>query len=179
MCSSPSPESTIQVPSSPGRTAGANAGAQRGSASGSPTRSRTASGGASIEMEAVSLIRIGRSSVFTYDLSRRTIQSMSDREDLGALFTRISRRLIEAERPLLEARGLTMWQYIALSHVARRPPESQLELAAAIGYDKTRLIGLLDSLEAEGLITREPDPSDRRARVVRITAKGRRRHAAA
>jgi DNA-binding MarR family transcriptional regulator len=104
---------------------------------------------------------------------------MSDREDLGALFTRISRRLIEAERPLLEARGLTMWQYIALSHVARRPPESQLELAAAIGYDKTRLIGLLDSLEAEGLITREPDPSDRRARVVRITAKGRRRHAAA
>ena len=33
---------------------------------------------------------------------------MDDREDLGALFTRVSRRLIEAERPLLVARGLTM-----------------------------------------------------------------------
>jgi DNA-binding MarR family transcriptional regulator len=104
---------------------------------------------------------------------------MTDREDLGALFSRITRRLIEAERPLLAARGLTMWQYVALSRIARRPPESQLELASAIGYDKTRLISLLDGLEAGGLVTREPDPSDRRARVVRITAKGRRRHTAA
>jgi DNA-binding MarR family transcriptional regulator len=103
---------------------------------------------------------------------------MSDREDLGALFTRVSRRLIEAERPLLAARGLTMWGYVALNRLARGPAPRQLALAEAMAYDKTRLIALLDALEADGLITRAPDPADRRARVVELTPAGRRRHAA-
>jgi DNA-binding MarR family transcriptional regulator len=40
------------------------------------------------------------------------------------------------------------------------------------------LIALLDGLVAEGLVTRSPDPSDRRARIVRLTPAGIRRHAA-
>jgi DNA-binding MarR family transcriptional regulator len=104
---------------------------------------------------------------------------MTDREDLGALFTRVSRRLIEAERPLLAAQGLTMWGYIALSHLVRGPAPTQLALAAAIRHDKTRLIGVLDALEREGLVTRAPDPADRRARIVHVTPAGRERHAAA
>lgn len=101
------------------------------------------------------------------------------REDLGAQFARITRRLIDAERPLLAAHDLSMWDYIVLSHLAREPVASQLALAKAIGYDKTRLIGLLDTLESAGFITREPDPTDRRARTIALTADGRRRHAAA
>jgi DNA-binding MarR family transcriptional regulator len=103
---------------------------------------------------------------------------MRDDEDLGALFARITRRLIEAERPILAAHGLSMWEYIVLSQLARGAAETQLALAEAIGYDKTRLIGLLDKLQAEGLIAREPDPADRRARRVRLTEAGRGRHAA-
>jgi DNA-binding MarR family transcriptional regulator len=95
------------------------------------------------------------------------------------LFARITRGLIEAERPLLEARGLSMWGYIALSHLAREPADTQLALARAIRHDKTRLIGLLDELERQGLITRTPDPTDRRARIVTLTAAGVARHAAA
>jgi DNA-binding MarR family transcriptional regulator len=102
-----------------------------------------------------------------------------DREDLGALFARITRRLIDAERPLLAAHGLSMWAYIVLSHLARQPAGTQLALAEAIHYDKTRLIGLLDELERDGLITRKPDPADRRARTVELTSAGRTRHAAA
>jgi DNA-binding MarR family transcriptional regulator len=101
------------------------------------------------------------------------------RTDLGELFTVITRRLVEAERPLLDKRGLTMWQYAALTCLARSPAPTQLQLAAAIRYDKTRLIALLDQLERDGLVRREPDPADRRARIVRITAKGRRRYEAA
>jgi DNA-binding MarR family transcriptional regulator len=102
-----------------------------------------------------------------------------DREDLGAMFARLTRALIEAERPLLDAHGLSMWGYVTLSHLVRAPAETQLALAQAIGYDKTRLIGVLDELEQAGLITREPDPDDRRAHVVRITARGRERRTAA
>jgi DNA-binding MarR family transcriptional regulator len=104
---------------------------------------------------------------------------MADDEDLGALFARITRRLIDAERPLLAQQGLTMWGYIALSRLARAPAQTQLALAQAIHYDKTRLIGLLDELESAGLITRTPDPADRRARIVSLTAKGTKRHTAA
>jgi DNA-binding MarR family transcriptional regulator len=100
------------------------------------------------------------------------------REDLGALFARITRRLIDLERPILDAHGLSMWGYVALSRLAREPASTQLALATAIGHDKTRLIRVLDALEADGLITREPDPADRRAKLVRITPAGAERHAA-
>jgi len=102
-----------------------------------------------------------------------------EREDLGAQFARVRRRLVEAELPLLAAHGLSMWGYIALSQLARQPAGTQLQLARAIGYDKTRLVALLDDLEAAGLLTREADPIDRRARIVRLTAAGRQRHATA
>lgn len=93
-------------------------------------------------------------------------------EDLAALFARITRRLLDAERPVFAAHGLSMWGYIALSQLARRHPDTQLALARAIGHDKTRLIALLDELERAGLITRKPDPADRRVRKVRLTAAG-------
>jgi len=102
-----------------------------------------------------------------------------ERQDLGALFARITRRLIDAERPLLATHGLSMWGYIALSYLARQPAETQLALAHAIGYDKTRLIALLDELERDGLAAREADPADRRARTVRLTEAGQARLTAA
>jgi DNA-binding MarR family transcriptional regulator len=100
-------------------------------------------------------------------------------EDLGALFASITRRIVAAERPLLAEHGLSMWAYIALSHLAAAPAGTQLALAQAINYDKTRLIDLLDRLEGESLLTRTPDPADRRARIVRLTSKGRARLTAA
>jgi DNA-binding MarR family transcriptional regulator len=102
-----------------------------------------------------------------------------DREDLGALLVRATRRLLEAERQLLDGHGLSMWDYVVLSRVAREPARSQLVLAEAIGYDKTRLVTLLDALEHKGLVTRERDPDDRRARIVHLTTKGRKAYAAA
>ena len=59
-----------------------------------------------------------------------------DREDLGALFARVTRRLAAAEKPLLQRHGLTMWGYVALSRVAAAPASTQLALARDIGYDK-------------------------------------------
>src|ERR1700754_3189818 len=110
--------------------------------------------------------------MYAYDLSRRTILAM--REDLGALLTRASRRLIEEEKPLLAARGLAVWGYVVPSQLARKgAAPTQLVLSQAVGYDKTRLIGLLDELERDGLVTRETDPSDRRALIVHITERAR------
>ena len=102
-----------------------------------------------------------------------------EQEDLGALFARLTKSLVDAERPLLAAHGLSMWAYIVLSQLNRQRAGTQLALARAIGHDKTRLIGLLDELERDGLIERTPDPKDRRARVVTLTKAGQARRAAA
>jgi DNA-binding MarR family transcriptional regulator len=95
--------------------------------------------------------------------------------DLGELFALITQRLIEAERPILDRHGLAMWPYIVLVRLARSPTSSQLELARLIGYDKTRLIKILDELGEAGLIARVPDPDDRRARIVTLTDAGHER----
>jgi DNA-binding MarR family transcriptional regulator len=102
-----------------------------------------------------------------------------DDQDLGALFSQITRRLIEAERPLLRADGLSMWEYIVLSELARHAAPSQLALARWIRYDKTRLIALIDGLGERGLIRRTPDPADRRAHTIALTDHGATVHASA
>lgn len=98
---------------------------------------------------------------------------MSGREDLGAQFARVTRRLIALEQPLLDKHALSMWEYAVLLRLRDRPAETQLGLAQAIRYDKTRLIALLDGLEQRGLVTREQAAVDRRARTVKLTRAGR------
>jgi DNA-binding MarR family transcriptional regulator len=51
----------------------------------------------------------------------------------------------------------------------------QRELGEAIGgVDPSILVTLLNPLEADGFVSRERDPADRRRHVVRLTAAGRR-----
>ncbi len=101
-----------------------------------------------------------------------------DRPDLGAMIVRLGRVLIAAERPVLAAHDVSMWGYAVLSALADEPMRTQAALARTIGADKTRIIGTLDELQERALIEREPDPEDRRVRLLRLTPAGRRLHAA-
>src|ERR1700749_2791689 len=95
------------------------------------------------------------------------------RRDLAALLQPLVRGLTAAELPVLARHGLTMWGYIVLNALDDAPESSQAALAERIGADKTRIISTLDTLQEAGLITRDPDPADRRARILSITAAGR------
>ncbi|GAA4723098.1 DNA-binding transcriptional regulator, MarR family [Promicromonospora umidemergens] len=97
-----------------------------------------------------------------------------ERPELGYLLTRLLRTAMAREEPILANAGLRMWDYAVLSALTENAAPTQAQLAAATGRDKTRLIGNLDQLERLGLVTREPDPADRRNRVVSLTAEGRR-----
>ena len=99
---------------------------------------------------------------------------MDDRPDLAALIAPLIRHLLAVEAPILAGGGVSMWAYSVLTALCERPYRGQNALADAIGADKTRIIEVLDDLQARGLITREPDPADRRARLLAVTAKGRR-----
>jgi MarR family transcriptional regulator for hemolysin len=50
---------------------------------------------------------------------------------------------------------------------------TQTELAELVGLDKTTMVVTLDELEATGLAKRVPSSTDRRARVIEVTAAGR------
>jgi DNA-binding MarR family transcriptional regulator len=91
---------------------------------------------------------------------------------------RLGRRLIAMEEPILAANEISMWAYVVLTALKDRPMRTQAALASAIGADKTRLIPVLDDLQRRGLITREPDPADRRVRLLSLTSAGRKLHAA-
>jgi DNA-binding MarR family transcriptional regulator len=92
---------------------------------------------------------------------------------VGALLHRLLQRVLAAETALLDAHGVEMWDYAVLAALRSGPAQKQAELATAIGRDKTRLIRNLDGLAARRLVHREPDPDDRRNRIVTLTPAGR------
>ncbi|BCY14079.1 MarR family winged helix-turn-helix transcriptional regulator [Actinoplanes sp. L3-i22] len=100
------------------------------------------------------------------------------RDDLGALVARFGRRLIAMEQPILTRHGVSMWAYVVLNALAGGSVRTQAALAASIGADKTRLIPVLDDLQERALIEREPDPADRRVRLLGLTDAGRATHRA-
>ncbi len=69
--------------------------------------------------------------------------------------------------------GLTPRMQCVLVH-ALEGKRTQIELAALADLDKTTMVGTVDDLERAGLAERRPSAADRRARIVAVTAKGRR-----
>ena len=59
-------------------------------------------------------------------------------------------------------------------HVDRRAGTRLGELARRAGITKQSMMQVVDDLEARGYVRRVPDPADARAKLVRLTAEGRR-----
>lgn len=97
--------------------------------------------------------------------------SKIDPDSFGFLVTDVA-RLIRAEmdRRIAEAGlGLTPGEGRALAHAARAGAVRQNVLAERMGLEAMTVTGYLDRLEARGLVERTQDPSDRRAKLVRLT----------
>ena len=67
---------------------------------------------------------------------------------------------------------LTPVQFAAMETVAAFPGIDQAGVAAQIAYDRATIGGVIDRLEQKGLVAREVNPKDRRARVLRLTKAG-------
>ena len=74
---------------------------------------------------------------------------------------------------------LTPQEFAVLAYVNRQvgePDIDQSDLAARLGIDHTHTSLLMDRLESRGLLERRVNGEDRRARLVRLTARGERLH---
>ncbi|MEU0601029.1 MarR family winged helix-turn-helix transcriptional regulator [Streptomyces sp. NPDC006393] len=74
----------------------------------------------------------------------------------------------------LAAEGLKMWHHVVLSAVRDLAPVAQADLGRGVGLDPKDLVGVLNDLQAAGLVLREPDPRDRRKNAVSLTEEGAR-----
>jgi DNA-binding MarR family transcriptional regulator len=93
---------------------------------------------------------------------------------LGPLLGRAHERLRAQVDAVLAAHDLHARQFGALVVLAAEGPLSQRRLGDVQGVDRTTTVAVVDALEARGLVERRRDVSDRRVRVVALTADGRR-----
>lgn len=70
------------------------------------------------------------------------------------------------------AYGLTPSSARGLAFLARRPGASLTALAEALEVQPMSVVRVVDDLEAQGLVRRDPDPRDRRALRLSLTAAG-------
>jgi DNA-binding MarR family transcriptional regulator len=95
-------------------------------------------------------------------------------EFAGQLFFRLWRATHTQTAAALESIGLTPALFAVLSFLRARDAAIQQQIGAAMGIDPSTMVALIDELERAGLAKRRPHPTDRRAREVVITPRGRR-----
>lgn len=101
------------------------------------------------------------------------------RDVLGYLLKHASQRLAALTDEVLAPWGIDGKDFGALRVLAHREPASQLQVAQTLGIDRTTMVTVLDALERKGVVTRRPDPADRRRNVVELTEQGVRTYEAA
>ena len=95
-------------------------------------------------------------------------------EFAGQLFFRLWRASHTRAADALGTLDLTPAVFGLLNVIGAREGAIQQELGTAMGIDPSTMVSLIDQLEGAGLAKRRPSPTDRRAREVLITPKGRR-----
>lgn len=108
-------------------------------------------------------------------------KTLDERGD-DALDSATSREAFVAIRQLLElmrgrandvVRGLGLPLPAAMALSRLDEPVAMSKLGHELGCDPSFVTWLADTLEGQGLVVREADPSDRRVKKLRLTAKGR------
>src|ERR1700760_2019776 len=98
----------------------------------------------------------------------------------SALLNHLARLIRMRSDSQLEPLGLRPRHLVALTVLrANGGVAGQQELAAELQIDRTNLVGLLNELEAEGLILPRRASEDRRRHIVELPAAGGQRLAAA
>ena len=95
-------------------------------------------------------------------------------EFAGQLFFRLWRATHTRAADALATVGLTPALFALLNVIGAREGAIQQELGSALGIDRSTMVSLIDQLESAGLAKRRPSATDRRAREIAITPKGRR-----
>lgn len=96
---------------------------------------------------------------------------------IGFLLHLAQSRLRDVVVEAIEGCGLEPAQLAVLGALFDRGGMSQRQLGELTHIEKSSMVIFLDALEAGGWVRRAPDPGDRRAHIVQLTAEGAKRFA--
>lgn len=91
---------------------------------------------------------------------------------LGYLLKHAQLRMFDLSTKALAPFDINGRELAVLVALAGHEPASQLQAAQRLGIDRTTMVGLLDTLEDKGLLSRHPHAEDRRRNVVELTETG-------
>jgi len=77
-------------------------------------------------------------------------------------------------RSRLQDRGMTYARMRLLGALHCSGPQIMTSISDELGVTRRNVTALVDALEEEGLVRRKPHPTDRRATVIEMTARGER-----
>jgi MarR family transcriptional regulator for hemolysin len=95
-------------------------------------------------------------------------------QPIGLALANTAKRLGRAFDDALAEAGGSRPVWLILLALKTNRPETQRELAAAVGIEGATLTHHLDGMERAGLVSRERLPENRRVQRVELTAKGER-----
>jgi DNA-binding MarR family transcriptional regulator len=94
--------------------------------------------------------------------------------DLALLAIWLMDRTKQNVREVADEEGLSIAQLDVLRRLRQYGPSPMRRLAEQMNCEASNLTGLVDRLEVRGLVERQPDPGDRRVRLLALTVDGRR-----
>ena len=104
--------------------------------------------------------------------SFRAAQTSPLNEELFFLVEQIHHEFQTRMQTALTGLGLDIRQYTTLSFIATGPSRAQHDIAAVLRLDPSQAVKLTKALEADGLLTRDTSPHDRRSKILTITDTG-------
>jgi DNA-binding MarR family transcriptional regulator len=110
-------------------------------------------------------------SVRGQDLVEEEYQSASMPE-VFQLIELADKRLKRIQRETIRGADLTPPQFFVLTLLWEKDGRPFKEIAAAGHSSRATMTGIVDTLERKDLVTREPNPDDRRSLLVKLTEKG-------
>ena len=93
-------------------------------------------------------------------------------ELLGERYLAVHHRMFRAVNDEMSASGLSLTRTKVLRRLHEQGPARQSVLAADFELSPHSITDIVDGLERQGLAERQPDPADRRAKLVAITDAG-------
>jgi DNA-binding MarR family transcriptional regulator len=118
---------------------------------------------------------VSKLNIMSNETSLIPLEQISTTRSVTDVFTtldQVARRLREIQRLTVSQVNLTPPQFQTLRLLWERDRQPFKDLAESLGCTRPTMTGIVDTLEKNGLVTRQPNPDDRRSLLVTLTDRG-------
>ena len=104
------------------------------------------------------------------------MENLGDKKGVGILFRCINKEIISIVNKDLEVYGITLMQNEVLMYIylnEKKQNINQKDIEKFFNSSNPTITGILNRLQAKGLVSREPSKEDARYKIIKLTDEGR------